>query len=387
MSFVAVIARWSILVLGCGVFMISGLAAQQPSLESLVADVRAAATQDWQRGWIQLFDQTTTFGWRGVNPSSIKDRKFELRMGDAPRTSAQFGGCALHLKYQLDPAGQAELRLLANPQARAANTDHLPLRLQPEYQQLVVLMEQPVATQSKSTIQYLFLDALGQPATDPQREEIELGRGYLGFHVAAGTLQVEQVSLLPTFPASERFKSLTAESGFDLSGLGSAQAEMKNEELALRRGPGYLATTESFADFALSIESRTQIGTNSGVFFRCIPGENLNGYESQIHNGFVENDRSQPEDCGTGGIFRRVNARRVVADNDHWFRKVMVVCGGQISVWVNGYQVTDWSDQRQPHENPRRGRRLASGTIMLQAHDPGTQVDFRNFHVSELPPR
>lgn len=387
MSFVSVILRWTTCVLGCGSFMVSELAAQQPTLESLVEDVRTAESQDWQRGWIQLFDQTTTFGWRSVNPSSIKDSKFELRAGDAPRTSAQFGSFALHVKYQLDATGQAELRLLANPQARAANTDHLPLELKPEYQQIVVLVEHPEATQSKSTIHYLFLDALGQSATDPQRAEIDLGRGYLGFHVAAGMLQVEQVSLLPLFPTSEQFKSLTTEGGFDLRGLARAQAEMNDEGLALRGGPGYLATTEGFADFTLAIDARTQVGTNSGVFFRCIPGENLNGYESQIHNGFVDDDRSRPEDCGTGGIFRRVNARRVVADNGQWFRKVMVVCGGQISVWINGYQVTDWSDQRQPHENPRRGRRLEAGPIMLQAHDPDTQADFRNFQISEIPPR
>ena len=101
----------------------------------------------------------------------------------------------------------------------------------------------------------------------------------------------------------------------------------------------------------------------------------------------VGGDRARPEDCGTGGIFRRVNARRVVADEGQWFRKVIVVCGGQVSVWVNGYQVTDWSDQRPPNENPRRGRRLAAGTIMLQAHDPGTQVEFKNLRIVELSER
>ncbi|MBL8889907.1 MAG: DUF1080 domain-containing protein [Planctomycetaceae bacterium] len=387
MSFVSMIVRWSIFGLVCGSGLISDLAAQQPSLESVVTDVRAAVSQDWQRGWIQLFDRTTTFGWRGINPSSIKDGKFELRAGDAPRTSAQFGGFALHLRYQLDPGGQAELRLLANPEGRAANVDHLSLPLKPEYPQLVVQVEPPAPSQSNSTIRFLFLNATGQADTEPQQVEVALGRGYLGFRVAAGTLLVEQISVLPLLPTSEQFKSLTAGAGFDSSGLANARAEMNAEGLALRGGPGYLATTASFGDFILSVEARTQAGTNSGVFFRCIPGENLNGYESQIHNGFVENDRSRPEDCGTGGIFRRVDARRVVADNGQWFRKVMVVCGGQISVWVNGYQVTDWSDQRQPHENPRRGRRLEAGPIMLQAHDPGTQVDFRNFQISELPAR
>ena len=62
-------------------------------------------------------------------------------------------------------------------------------------------------------------------------------------------------------------------------------------------------------------------GLNSGIFFRCIPGDITNGYESQIHNGFKDGDRSKPADCGTGGIFRRQNARRVVADDFQWFPK------------------------------------------------------------------
>jgi hypothetical protein len=157
--------------------------------------------------------------------------------------------------------------------------------------------------------------------------------------------------------------------------------------ISLRGGPGYLATTNRYADFVLSIDASASAGTNSGVFFRCIPGENLNGYESQIHNGTVDGNRALPADCGTGGIFRRVNARRVVADEGQWFRKVIAVCGGQISIWVNGYQVTDWSDQRPPNENPRRGRRLEAGTVMIQAHDPETQLDFKNLRVGELPAR
>jgi hypothetical protein len=111
------------------------------------------------------------------------------------------------------------------------------------------------------------------------------------------------------------------------------------------------------------------------------------GYESQIHNGYRDGDRTQPIDCGTGGIFRRVNARRVVSDDGVWFRKTIIAEGPHVSVWVNGYQVTDWTDERQPNENPRRGLRTTAGSIMLQGHDPTTNLMFRGLVASELPAR
>ena len=126
---------------------------------------------------------------------------------------------------------------------------------------------------------------------------------------------------------------------------------------------------------------------NSGIFFRSIPGDYSNGYESQIHNGYEDNDRNRPNNGGTGGIFRRVSARRVVANDFEWFRKTIICEGRHIAVWVNGWQVTDWTDRRAEVPNPRRGTRLARGTIILQGHDPTTDLIFRNLHIAEMATR
>ena len=65
----------------------------------------------------------------------------------------------------------------------------------------------------------------------------------------------------------------------------------------------------------------------------------MNGYESQIHNGFKDEDRSKPVDCGTGGIFRRIDARIVAANDLEWFYKTVIADGAHIATWVNGHQV------------------------------------------------
>lgn len=352
---------------------------------------RVEAAQDevaWQDGWLALFDRATPFGWRGCNPSDVVEGALQLTAGSLVRTSAQFSGGEVRLVYELSADGQAELLLLASPQARRGGEDHVAVPLEPGQQSLGLTVSVLAADASgPSGWRNRIVAGVGSDDEEVIIDGAGPNRGYLGFRVRAGQLRVTRVDLRPAMEVADRPQRLELGQGWDTSGAGAAEVTWQDGTLGLRGGPGYLATSDRYADFVLSVEARTAAGTNSGIFFRCIPGENLNGYESQIHNGYLAGDRGQPEDCGTGGIFRRVNARRVVADNDEWFRKVLIVSGGQISVWVNGYQVTDWSDQRAVNPNPRRGRRLEAGTIQLQAHDPGTQVDFRQFQIQELPPR
>ena len=158
--------------------------------------------------------------------------------------------------------------------------------------------------------------------------------------------------------------------------------------LEVRNGRGQIETVDKFGNFVLQLDAISHgVHLNSGVFFRCIPGEEMNGYESQVHSGFQDNDRSQPLDAGSGGIFRRKNARWVASNDFEWFTKTIVADGPHIAVWVNGYMVNDWVDTRKPNPNPRRGYRAEPGTIMLQGHDPTTRFSFRNIRIAEIRPR
>ena len=64
-----------------------------------------------------------------------------------------------------------------------------------------------------------------------------------------------------------------------------------------------------------------------------------------------------------------------------------VARGRQISVWVEGYPVTSWRDDKPEGTNVRNKEAvLKPGTISLQAHDPTTNLDFRNMRIATLPP-
>ncbi|MBX9579565.1 MAG: DUF1080 domain-containing protein, partial [Gemmataceae bacterium] len=127
-------------------------------------------------------------------------------------------------------------------------------------------------------------------------------------------------------------------------------------ELALKNGPGDLQTEGQYADFVLQLECKTNgKGLNSGVFFRCLPGQYQQGYEAQIQNSYLGDDRTKPVDFGTGAIYRRVPARKVVSSDDEWFTLTVVADGPRISTWVNGYPTVSWLDDRKPADNARQG--------------------------------
>lgn len=171
-----------------------------------------------------------------------------------------------------------------------------------------------------------------------------------------------------------------------------AEFGVEADELVVSGGPGFLETVETFGDFVLHFEFKTEAaGTNSGVFFRAEPGTEeapSNGYELQICNAIADGDRSQPADYGdgwgTGAIFRRVSVELVNADDFVWNSATLIAAGRQFRTRINGVEVCGFVDEREPDPNPRRGSRTAPGHISLQGHDESTAIRFRNIRIAPL---
>jgi hypothetical protein len=180
--------------------------------------------------------------------------------------------------------------------------------------------------------------------------------------------------------------------GKDLTGWES-HPDLKNVftvnsdgHLQIKGGKGQLEHEQEFGDFVLQLEAKSnREGSNSGLFYRSIPGEQMNGYECQLQHRYGADGKPNPVDCGTGGICRRQIARQIVAKDNEWFYLTLVVSGAHAAAWVNGYQVSDFVYERKDHKNPRNGRRLAPGTLILQAHDDTTDFTFRRIAAAEMP--
>ncbi len=164
---------------------------------------------------------------------------------------------------------------------------------------------------------------------------------------------------------------------------------VKDGALHVEKGPGQIETESVYGDFVLQLDIKTNPQNpnqhpNSGVFFRGEPKGYWTGYESQIRNEYKNGDRTQPVDWGTGAIYNRVATRKVVSNDGEFFTKTIVAYGRHLAVWLNGYPVTDWDDPRPEGANARQVAKLTPGPISLQAHDPTTNLDFKNIRIAAL---
>ena len=369
-----------------------------------------------EQGWIALFDGETLFGWKKTSEANWSVAEGEIRVTSGKsgllRTTSQFDDFELRFEFRSPPTTNSGVFLRTSPKPRNVQRDCYELNIAPA--------DNPFPTGSlvkrKKSDAYwrhehdenqwvsvsviangnLITTTIGNNDPIVYEDPSPLGRGYIGLQHNKGEIAFRNVMLRPLNlnamlddQLSNWNDELTMASKFSVTAGESSENSDSNEPvLQVTGGSGQLETKDSYADFVFSTRCRTnKAGLNSGVFFRCIPGDLMNGYESQIHNGIKADDPTTPADCGTGGIFRRTAARRIVANDKEWFTKTIVATGPHVSVWVNGYQVTDWSDTREPNENPRRGKRLEAGTIILQGHDPTTDINFANMMVRELTER
>ncbi|MCX6595522.1 MAG: DUF1080 domain-containing protein [Acidobacteria bacterium] len=165
----------------------------------------------------------------------------------------------------------------------------------------------------------------------------------------------------------------------------------KNKLLHVEKGPGQLETTGVYQNFILQLDIRANSKDparhpNSGIFLHGTPKGYWTGYEIQVRNEFKSNDPKQAVDSGTGGIYFLQPARLVVGRDNEFYTQTVLVNGRQISTWVNGYPVADLEDKNpEGTRGPRQKEALLkAGPIALQAHDPTTNLDFRNIRILPL---
>jgi hypothetical protein len=161
--------------------------------------------------------------------------------------------------------------------------------------------------------------------------------------------------------------------------------EVRDGLLRTVGGPGALESQgKHYSDGAIRIEARSLLRhANGGLFFRSQPGLLMMGYEAQLYSRCHDGDVARPWTWATGAIDDRQNARRLVSRDGEFLVMTVAARGPHLATWVNGYQVTSWTDRRERHPNPRQGLRLEPGSIQLQAHDSGTELEFRRVEAAQ----
>lgn len=372
--------------------------------------------EETSAGWISLFDGHSLFGWE----SNAKDINWSVVDGaitsdSGPKglllTHTPFADYQFRCDFQMAAGGNSGvfLRSLADP--KSVETDCYEVNIVDEHPAgfltgaIVSLQKTAEPIQGSGGWRTFLLTAEGTKITvsldgkevaayDDTRPEARRS-GFVGLQKNEGKIQFKNIALKP-------LNQKPLFNGTDLTGwrvVPGSKGEFTFEDgtIHVQGGEGFLESESQHKDFVLQAQVRTNVeAVNTGIFFRAEVGTEKaksNGYEMQIDNTRQEPEASAlgaiasdaPKNAGTGAIFRRVNARRLVSTDKEWATVTLIASGPRFSTYVNGYAVVHWEDTRQPDPNPRKGQRLDAGHFSLQGHDPTTDASFRAITVSDLP--
>jgi hypothetical protein len=322
-------------------------------------------------GWILLFDGETTFGWQSDGHAKAADGVLTVSGANDALVAATTSFGSFDLRFESKGSGMWLMTDGRSSSGFGCGS--------PEWQ-AAEIQARFDSSASKGTLGGTF--ASGKVS----KGAISYNSGPLTLQFkGTDTLCLRNVKLKPTgLQSIFNGKDLTGWK--EIPGHKSKFSVNDKGELNIKDGNGDIQTEGQWADFVLQIEVFSNGDhLNSGVFFRCLPGEFWSGYEAQIRNQWQGDDRSKAVDYGTGGIYNRQPARKVVSSDREWFTMTVAAHGPHLATWVNGYQATDFTDKRPADKSARKGTKVDKGPLSLQGHDPTTDLNFRNIRIIELP--
>ena len=375
------------------------------SLAAQNAKPNFLAPEEASSGWLRLFDGESLFGWapRGDAQWEASDGMIRHKQGTGGgvlSTTTEFADYQLHVEFWIDAQANSGVFLRGPTSGDITSSNAYEVNIFDAHAKWptgslsgIARPEKPVSTVGQWNAFDLTVrgDRLSVELNGNVAVEANDGR------FARGTIALQQLD----GKGDVRFRNLKLRplssqslfNGKDLTGWtvvpGRKSVFSVTPEgwLNVKNGNGDLQSDAEYGDFVFQLDIFSN-GThlNSGVFFRALKGQFWSGYESQIRNQWEGDDRTKPVDYGTGGIYNRQRARRVVSSDREWFTMTIAAHGPHLATWVNGIQVTDFTDTRPPNDNARQGYRAKAGVVSLQGHDPTTDLSFRNLQIAELPP-
>lgn len=353
----------------------------------LAAAANVAQAQDVAEGqWINLFDGETTFGW-----TAFGDVQWSVAEGELKGESGNGGWLAHNAVFQ-------DFELTAKIKVDGPGSVGLVVRggFDGHHTENGAGMVHLDAPERKGEWHEVTVRALGSDVTatlDGKAVEgfsASAARGHIGiqyhrYHATRGVgpkVYVSEVKLRP-------LQLTPIFNGTDLSGWNiipdrASKFSVVDGALNILDGNGQIETDAVWKNFTLQMDIISNgEHLNSGVFFRGPKGVFWKGYESQVRNQWVKEDRTRPVDFGTGGVYGAQETRKVVSSDHEWFSKTVIANDNHIAVWINGYQVSDFFDTRPVHAewDGKNGYVPHAGTIHLQGHDPTTNLSFKNINI------
>ena len=142
----------------------------------------------------------------------------------------------------------------------------------------------------------------------------------------------------------------------------------------------------SFKNFEFKAKVKTTPGSNAGIYFHTAfepKGWPSKGYECQVNATHKDVKK-------TGGLYAVQDVLNVAPNTDGvWFDYYIKVEGKRIIIQIDGKTTVDWTEPADwdPSKTLKNmnGRKLSSGTIAIQGHDPKSITYFKDLMIRALP--
>lgn len=134
-----------------------------------------------------------------------------------------------------------------------------------------------------------------------------------------------------------------------------------------------------FKNFEVMVELKTMPKANSGIFIHTAYQENgwpNKGYEIQVN-------QSHSDWRKTGSIYSFQDVKETFVQDGEWYTEHVIVKGDQITVKINGETINEY-DESEVRTGDLGDKKLSSGTIALQAHDPESVIYYRSVKIKLL---
>jgi hypothetical protein len=142
----------------------------------------------------------------------------------------------------------------------------------------------------------------------------------------------------------------------------------------------------SFKNFEFKAKVKTTKGGNSGIYFHTAfepKGWPSKGYECQVNSTHTDVKK-------TGGLYGVKDVlNNAPSTDDVWFDYYIKVEGKHIVIKIDGKTTVDYNEPADwdPTKSLKNmnGRKLSSGTIAIQGHDPKSVTYFKDLFIRALP--
>ncbi len=352
-------------------------------------------------GWVRLFDGHTMFGWMTTGKANwrVEDGVLTADRGEPSllSTSTRWADFELELEFQSDAGTHSGVFLRSAIDPTDPQTDCFEINIAPSddpFPTGSIAQREKCDRYEGAAEQWHTMNLVCDGSTltvkidgTPMCESDDARsprNGHIGLEFSSGAIRFRNIRLRPLGLESLLDAELSKWKQYD--DMPGEFTLSDDQELIVDGGKQQLESKDSYGDFTLLTDYKMDDPeSNSGLFFRSIPGDVMMGYECQVSNALVDGDPLQPADCGPGGIFRRQDARIVAGEPGRWNSILLTADGPHFATWVNGVQVTDVYDDRPADENPRRGTRVKPGTIIVQGHDKTTHAAYRKIGIKPAP--